>query len=940
IHLEGKTLDQALTAARNAGLPLYLKLEEGIVIGGSRRDAELAALKGAQTRYLCDYAGKKYFLITGKLPLKEEELSKLGSILLTKGTAALIAVDGEIMRSLLPFGAKAIPLPESPLPNPPAPKILLGKELTYDPAIAALVAQVDTASVRNYLLRLQSMSTRFLLAENRFAVAESIRQWFLDMGISDVKLDTFYTTHYDPWGNNMQVNVVATIPGTQDTSSAIIVGGHHDSYSENPYVLAPGVDDNGTGTVAALEMARILAANPPERTIRCMTFAAEEYGLYGSFHYAYQAAQAGMKIFGMFNYDMIGHYENTNTYVVFRYSGAEYLGNLLGQATQLYTYLTPIYSTGGYGSDSYSFWQYGFPATWGFEALFSTKYHTVHDSIAYVSVPYCTEVIRAGLAAVASAAKYPDVVRQVTVTDVGDGARLVVGWQPNVESNLIGYKLYYGRSSGNYSDTVFTADCSDTLEGLMTDSLYYISVRAVNSNNYESIVATEVTGTPRLAPAPPAPVIATPVANGIRVDWKKNTELDLAGYRLYQAVNDTSSYDSLTAAVYADTTYNDNFLSGANRYYYKVRAFDLDGNCSPLSNRAYGRPFTLDQGILLVDETNNWTSGSFPRDVQQDSFYEYLLAGYQHEQYDFGGVSQKPVLADLGPYSTVVWHSDDPSMFLAANDSGVLRNYVSHSGKLWFTGWKPTADIRNSASYPADFAAGELLYDWMKVVRAELSGMTDSFRTAVGLRGYPDIMADTTKYPATIWGKVMRYIEALTPAAGADTIYVMDMKNNGSAFEGKACAVRDSGKTVLFGFPLYFMDKDQARLAAQKVMSEFGEPYIGVEGKPGESGQRTAFRLDQNAPNPFTTYTAVSYELPALSKVEIAVYNVAGQKVRTLASGMMPAGAHSVKWDGRDQSGAKVSAGVYLYRMSAKGGSASGGQAGGKDLVGKMTLLR
>jgi len=912
IYIEDQSLEQALTTARDAGLPLYLKLEEGIVVGGGRRDADLTARKGARTKYLGEFADKKYYLITNKGQHRNEGLSKIGTVLLANKTAAVIAVDGEIKRQLLPFGAMAIPFPESPLANPPLPKFS-GKGLTYDPDIAALASQIDTASVRNYLLRLQSMGTRFMLAGNRFAVAESIRQWFLDMGIADVKLDTFYTNNYDPWSNNMQVNVVATIPGISDTSSAIIVGGHHDAITYiDPYTLAPGVDDNGTGTAAALEMARILAANPPERTVRCMTFAAEEYGLYGSYHYAYQATQRGENISAMFNYDMIGHYANTTTYKVFRYSGAEYLGDLLGQATQLYTYLTPIYETGGYGSDSYAFWAYGFPATWGFETIFSTKYHTVNDSIAYVSVPYCTEVIRAGLAAVATMANYPQKVSGLVVNDVGNGSQLYIQWQPNKAGNITGYKIYWGKSSGSYTDSKQVAGTADTIGGLTADSLYYVGLSAIDADGKESPMINEMTGMPKAAPRAPSGVTATPLDLGISLCWNRNLELDLAGYDIYRKI-DNGSFDSLTST--ADTFFLNKPLSGASRYYYKIQAKDIDGNKGLLSDSIYCRPITLDQGILLVDETNNWTSGSFPRDAQQDSFYNYILSGYKYEQHEYGSLLQKPILADFGPYSSVVWLADDYATLLASGAVKDMKSYLDNGGKLWFAGWRPSSNVHNSITYPADYTAGDISYDHFKISHAELSGTTDSFKTAIGLKGYPDIAIDTLKYPSTIWDKVLRGVEALTPLAGADTIYVIDMKNDGSSFEGKACAVRDSGKTVFFGFPLYFLDREQIKLAVQKVMAEFGEPS-GVAGKPENREQIAAVRLFQNAPNPFNSKTTIRYQLPKAGPVKLSVYNIAGQLVKTLIAGDQPAGGYTINWDRKDNNNKQVSAGVYIYHLS------------------------
>ncbi|MDP2806813.1 MAG: FlgD immunoglobulin-like domain containing protein, partial [bacterium] len=259
-----------------------------------------------------------------------------------------------------------------------------------------------------------------------------------------------------------------------------------------------------------------------------------------------------------------------------------------------------------------------------------------------------------------------------------------------------------------------------------------------------------------------------------------------------------------------------------------------------------------------------------------------------------------------------------------------LREYLNHGGKLWFTGWKPTADIRNSATYPASFAAGNILYDHFKISYAELSGTTDSFKTATGLKGYPDITVDTLKYPATTWDKVFRNIEALTPAGTADTIYMMDMKNDSSSFEGRACAVRDSGKTVFFGFPLYYMDKDQAKAAAQKVMLEFGEPYVGVEGQPDDRERISDVRLFQNAPNPFAQLTIISYQLAKSGLVNLKVYNIAGQTVKTLVNGVQSGGSYDIKWDGRDDNGLKVSNGVYVYKLEA------GGIKGTK----KMLLLR
>ncbi len=73
--------------------------------------------------------------------------------------------------------------------------------------------------------------------------------------------------------------------------------------------------------------------------------------------------------------------------------------------------------------------------------------------------------------------------------------------------------------------------------------------------------------------------------------------------------------------------------------------------------------------------------------------------------------------------------------------------------------------------------------------------------------------------------------------------------------------------------------------------------------------------MDQNFPNPFNPTTTIKYSLNQDGPVEIAVYNLKGQKVRQLISANMPAGFHEVVWNGKDSFGKQASSGIYFYRM-------------------------
>lgn len=92
----------------------------------------------------------------------------------------------------------------------------------------------------------------------------------------------------------------------------------------------------------------------------------------------------------------------------------------------------------------------------------------------------------------------------------------------------------------------------------------------------------------------------------------------------------------------------------------------------------------------------------------------------------------------------------------------------------------------------------------------------------------------------------------------------------------------------------------------------------------------TQFSLNQNYPNPFNPTTEIAFALPKASTVELSVFNVLGQQVRSLLNQPMEAGLHKVTWDGKDQGGSSVSSGVYFYRINA----------GGFNETRKMMLLK
>ncbi|MCK6560016.1 T9SS type A sorting domain-containing protein [bacterium] len=92
----------------------------------------------------------------------------------------------------------------------------------------------------------------------------------------------------------------------------------------------------------------------------------------------------------------------------------------------------------------------------------------------------------------------------------------------------------------------------------------------------------------------------------------------------------------------------------------------------------------------------------------------------------------------------------------------------------------------------------------------------------------------------------------------------------------------------------------------------------------------TSYQLAQNYPNPFNPSTTIRFSVLEAGVVQLAVYNINGQEVRTLISGQMDAGRHVINWDGKDNAGQVLPSGVYVYKLRVNGFAQTR----------KMTLMR
>ncbi|MFC2059965.1 hypothetical protein ACFLTZ_02575 [Chloroflexota bacterium] len=177
------------------------------------------------------------------------------------------------------------------------------------------------------------------------------------------------------------------------------------------------------------------------------------------------------------------------------------------------------------------------------------------------------------------------------IATAGD-TQVSLDWNDNSESDLDGYNIYRGLSSGNYTsiESLWTSsNYTDT--GLTNDVTYYYVVTAVDNVTAESSYSDEASATPGdPPPAAPNNLVATPGDKQVSLGWDDNTEGDLDGYNVYRSLTSGSGYSKINGSLLSTSNYTDTGLTGGETYYYVVTAVDTLANEGGYSSEANATP--------------------------------------------------------------------------------------------------------------------------------------------------------------------------------------------------------------------------------------------------------------------------------------------------------------------------------------------------------------
>ncbi len=764
-------------------------------------------------------------------------------------------------------------------------------------------------------------------------------------------------------------NVMATLPGTATPERHFVVMGHMDGRTINvcdAVSFAPSANDDGSGTVVAMEVARVMSRYSFESTVNVMIVTGEDQGLYGSTAYAQWAVDQGMMIGAAITNDVVGNIEGCENpscppgepVIIDSTSVRHFSGTPdTGLSRQLSRYMklkaleyVPDFTIDlilardrpGRSGDHIPFHDRGYAAVRFTEANENGdgsgnngRQHNEFDIISEMNTNagYMANIARINIAGIAGLALAPETPGGLETGNVGDGSTVILSWPAEqTEPDFAGYRVAVRPVGQLFYTDIFDAEDENeyTLSGLLEGQTVYLSISAYDTDENESVFSEEVSFTPSSVPVAPEDPDATSEENGIQLDWTPSNELDIDGYGIYRMETGQGDPELIYTVSHPASEWYDDTVSPHVLYTYYITAIDVDQNESGFSDPVLGQLATHDNGIIIIDGTLDGSGGPLqPTDDQVDDYYDMILAGFniggQWDVVDSNSAGLRFSDAHLAPFSVAVLHCDRLNAQLQ-QDTTALRKYLDNGGRLFLSGWNLSYALAGNTSDFTVFPPGSFFREYLKVDSLGVSEVSNQdFVSAPSLMPsiYPDLVIDSAKVPIFDHRllKMEAFLAPLVDEPLTEPLYIYE-SSMGDEFRlhGEPVALRylDADlQLVVFDVPLFFILQEPATAAARQALTDLGEIPLGiVDNNPSQVPGR--FELSAGYPNPFNSSTVLCYSLPQSSEITISIYNLLGQKLSTIYKGIQQPGDHTVTWNATD-----FPSGIYFARLETKDASES-----------------
>jgi hypothetical protein len=254
-----------------------------------------------------------------------------------------------------------------------------------DPTIAGMIEEIDASEIYSTVYALQNFTSRQVGQLGNAEAAEYLFDRLSSMPGMEVEYQ----------GGDLR-NVIATLPGADNSSSGIyVVGAHYDSFNDEGPEYAPGATDDGAGVAMVLELARVMSHYRFDHTVMFALWNGEERSsdVKGSALFAEQADANNVDIKLYMNLDATSYDpENTNILYILTNARSQWVTGLMEQNNELYAVGLDVRQSNQTSawSDHRPFWDHGYQAVVTHSSVVGTPGHTSNDTVDKVSIPWAT----------------------------------------------------------------------------------------------------------------------------------------------------------------------------------------------------------------------------------------------------------------------------------------------------------------------------------------------------------------------------------------------------------------------------------------------------------------------------------------------------------------------------------------------------------------------
>ncbi len=679
-------------------------------------------------------------------------------------------------------------------------------------------------------------------------------------------------------------NVLGTKTGTLYPNKKFIICAHYDNMPSGS--LAPGADDNASGTAAVIEAARVLSQYSFPYTLVFALWDEEEQGLVGANYYATQARNANDSILGVINMDMIAYDTNND-------GKAEIHNRAVANSVELYQKMVEVNSTyeinlsiinknpGSTYSDHAAFWTKNYGAILLIEDNndFNAYYHTVNDLIQYFNVPYFVKSAKLAIGTFTTLAMNLNMQiehQQIASTNVSapitTTAQIITGFQ--IGTGITAPRLYYRTKTGTGNFTNFVPVVGTNSSGnnysftipqlpLGTIVQYYIAAQDINST---MIITLPQGGSGYNPPGnvPPSNLFQFYVA-------EKTLAIDDNASNLNNWTSSGQWATTTTKFVSSPSSFTD---SPGGNYANNTTATLTFNNNIDLTG-ALGAELEF---ATQWDIETDWDYGQILISTNNGSTWTPLAGLYTN----LGTGSFQPNGQPLYDGTQTTW----------VNETINLSSYIGQNVKFRFL-LRSDGSVNKDGWYVDDIK----LSIYSSIVPVELVSfsafvnddeVTLSWKTATELnnKGFEIERAQKTSSSNPNWIKV-GFVNGNGTTTEQQDYFFTDKKLDAATYL----------------YRLKQIDFDGSFIYSQEIEVDIISPLV--------------FELSQNFPNPFNPATVIKYQLPIDGFVTLKVYDVLGSEIKTLVNEFKNSGYYEVEFNASN-----IPSGVYFYKIQTENFSA------------------